>query len=211
MGACQGTGKRGCRTRGRRPRPRVCLRKGCGRRYQPRRWNQRYCQSPECLRQIRRWQAARRQAKHRQAAEVKARHAQAEKARRQRIKSMSQAVEDSPVTPARGHAAETFFLLRYVIGRAAMRTPQPRCATPRGTVARLAARPFAMSWIGSASGSLAAPWTVARSGATSTRPHAGTGLRDGVTRLLLSRHVLLRGDHPSRTRRSSIIARPLGR
>jgi len=212
MGACQGTGKRGCRARGRRrPRPRTCLRKGCGRQYQPRRWNQRYCQEPQCLRQVRQWQAAQRQAKHRQAAEVKARHAQAEKARRQRIKSMSQAVEDSPVTPARGHAAETFFLLRYVIGRAAMRTPQPRCATPRGTVARLAARPFAMSWIGSASGSLAAPWTVVRSGATSTKQHARTGLRVRLARLLRRRHVRLRGDHASRPRRSSIIARLLER
>ena len=55
--------------RGRRPRPRICLRKGCGRKYQPRRWNQRYCQDPECLRQVRRWQAARRQAKRRQDAE----------------------------------------------------------------------------------------------------------------------------------------------
>ena len=54
------------------------MRKGCGREYQPRRWNQRYCQEPECLRQVRQWQAARRQAKHRQAAEAKARHAQAE-------------------------------------------------------------------------------------------------------------------------------------
>ena len=55
------------------------MRKGCGREYQPRRWNQRYCQEPECLRQVRQWQAARRQAKHRQAAEAKARHAQAER------------------------------------------------------------------------------------------------------------------------------------
>ena len=91
MGACQGTGKRGCSARGRRPRLRTCLRKGCGRIYQPRCWNQRYCQDPECLRQIRQWQAARRQAKHRQTAEAKARHAQAEKARRQRVKAASQA------------------------------------------------------------------------------------------------------------------------
>ena len=58
----------------------LCLRKGCGRKYQPRRWNQRYCQDPECLREVRRWQAARRQAKRRQDAASRARHAQAEKA-----------------------------------------------------------------------------------------------------------------------------------
>lgn len=123
MGACQGTGKRGCSATGRRLRPRICLRKGCGRKYQPRRWNQRYCQDPECLRQIRQWQAARRQAKHRQAVEAKARHAQAEKARRQRVKSVSQAVENPELTPARGHAAGIFFPLRYAIGRAVTNTP----------------------------------------------------------------------------------------
>ncbi len=123
MGACQGTGKRCFSARERRPRLRSCLRKGCGRQYQPRCWNQRYCQDPECLRQVRQWQAARRQAKHRQAAEAKARHAQAEKARRQRVKSASQAIESPKVTPARGHAAETFFLLRYAIGRAVTNTP----------------------------------------------------------------------------------------
>ena len=57
--------------RARRPRPRICLRKGCGRKYQPRRRNQRYCQDAECLREVRRWQAARRQAKRRRDARVK--------------------------------------------------------------------------------------------------------------------------------------------
>ena len=123
MGACQGTGKRGCPARGRRPRPRTCLNKGCGREYLPRRWNQRYCREPECLRQVRQWQAARRQAKHRQAAEAKVQHAEAEKARRERIKSASQAVENPELTPPRGHAAEPFFLPRYAIDRAATNIP----------------------------------------------------------------------------------------
>ena len=61
----------------------MCLRKGCGRRYQPRRWNQHYCQDPECLRQLRRWQAAQRQARRRQDDAVKAEHAAAERKRRQ--------------------------------------------------------------------------------------------------------------------------------
>ena len=42
----------------RRPRSRVCLRKGCKRRYHPGQWNQRYCQDAECLREVRRWPAA---------------------------------------------------------------------------------------------------------------------------------------------------------
>jgi hypothetical protein len=107
----------------RRPRPRICLRKGCGRNYQPRRWNQRYCQEPECLRQVRRWQAARRQANRRQAPEAKTQHAQAQRARRERTKSVSQASQGPEVAPARGHAAETFFPLHYAIGRAAMSRP----------------------------------------------------------------------------------------
>jgi hypothetical protein len=206
MGACQRTDKCGGSTRGRRPRPRTCLRKGCGRQYQPRRWNQRYCQEPECLRQVRQWQAARRQAKHRQAAEAKSRHAQAEKARRQRVKSTSQAIENPKVAPPRGHAAETFFRLHYAIGRAATHTPRLHCATRRGIAAQPAVKRFAMSETENASGSLVAPWTVARSGATSTKPHAGIGLRHGVTRLLQRRHVLLHSNDSPGLSRSSIIA-----
>ena len=110
-------------TRGRRPRRRVCLRKGCGRKYQPRCWNQRYCQDPECLRQVHSWQAARRQAKRRQDARVKAQHAQAEKDRRQRAKTTPKAIENPKVAPARGHAPENFFLSPYAIGQAATSPP----------------------------------------------------------------------------------------
>ena len=99
MGTHHVKGKHRRQARRRRPRSRICLRKGCGRKYQPRCWNQRYCQEPECQRQVRRWQAARRQAKHRQDADAKARHAQAESERRQRAKAASQAVQ----TP-RGYA-----------------------------------------------------------------------------------------------------------
>jgi hypothetical protein len=109
--------------RGRRPRRRICLRKGCGRKYQPRCWNQRYCQDSECLRQVRRWQAARRQAKRRQDDRVKAQHAQAEKDRRQRAKTTPTAIENLEFAPVRGHAAENFFLLPYAIGPAATSPP----------------------------------------------------------------------------------------
>lgn len=68
----------------RRLGPRVCLRKGCGRVYLPRRWNQRYCQQPECLREVRRWQNAQRQQQRRRRAEVRQQQASAERQRRQR-------------------------------------------------------------------------------------------------------------------------------
>jgi hypothetical protein len=96
------------RTRPRRPRPRVCLRKGCGRKYQPKRWNQRYCQDAECLRLVRRWQAAKRQATRRQDEAVKAEHAQAQRARRQRTAASSQSPQAPEVASARGHAARIF-------------------------------------------------------------------------------------------------------
>ena len=111
------------KARARRPRARTCLNKGCGRKYQPRRWNQRYCQDPECLREVHRWQAAQRQAKRREDADAKAEHAQAERARRQRAKSTPQVAQSPELTPARGHAAESFFPFRYATGRAATNTP----------------------------------------------------------------------------------------
>ncbi len=95
--------------RARRPRARVCLRKGCGCKYQPRRWNQRYCQDPDCRRLVRNWQAARRQVQRRLDAATKAQHAEAQRARRQRAKSVPQAPQDPAVAAARGHAAEIIF------------------------------------------------------------------------------------------------------
>ena len=123
VGACHVTRRRCRLTRGRRPRLRSCLRKGCGRKYQPRCRNQRYCQDPDCLRLIQQWQAARRQAKHRQSAAAKAKHAQAERERRQRAKSASKTDEDPEVALARGHGAESFFHFPCVIGQAATNTP----------------------------------------------------------------------------------------
>jgi hypothetical protein len=158
VGTRQSMGKRSRSARGRRPRRRSCLRKGCGRKYQPRSWNQRYCHDPECMRLVRRWQAARRQAKYREDAQAKARHAQAERERRQRTKSTSQTVDNPEVTPARGHAAESFFPFRYAIDRAATNTPSVRPATAHATAAPPAVRPLATSGTVNASGALAAPW-----------------------------------------------------
>jgi len=63
---------------------RTCHRKGCGRTFWPRSWNQRYCREPECLRLLHRWQAAKRQRERRRQAEKRQQHAEAERARRQR-------------------------------------------------------------------------------------------------------------------------------
>lgn len=73
-------------TSGRRLGCRVCLRRGCGRVYKPRRWNQRYCQDPECLKLVRRWQAAKRQEQRRRRPEGRAAHAAAERQRRVRCR-----------------------------------------------------------------------------------------------------------------------------
>ena len=100
------------RTSPRRLRTRICLRKDCGRKYQARRWNQRYCQDAECLRQVRRWQAAQRQAKRRQDKAAKAKDAQAQRARRRRVISLPQPpqpLKDPEVALARCHAAKIFF------------------------------------------------------------------------------------------------------
>jgi hypothetical protein len=69
-----------------RPRfpARTCHRKGCGRTFWPRSWNQRYCREPACLRLLHRWQAAKRQRERRRQAEKRQQHAEAERARRQR-------------------------------------------------------------------------------------------------------------------------------
>jgi hypothetical protein len=110
VGTLHGTHRHSRLPRARRPRPRTCFRKGCGRKYQPRCWNQRYCQDPECLRQVRRWQAARRQAERRQDVRIRAQHAQAEKKRRRRDKTSPKAVDNPEVACARGHAAFFFAL-----------------------------------------------------------------------------------------------------
>jgi hypothetical protein len=68
---------------------RVCLRQGCGCVFPARCWNQRYCQDPQCLRLVRRWQAAKRQSRRRQQAEHRQRHREAERQRRERRREQS--------------------------------------------------------------------------------------------------------------------------
>jgi hypothetical protein len=197
----------GCAS-GRRPRARICLRKGCGRKYQPRRWNQRYCQDPECLRQVRRWQAAQRQAKRRLVAEVKAQHAEAQRLRRQSAKSLPQASKNSAVAAARGHAAKIFFDYRCAPGRGARKRRLRRSATRRATAAPPAVRPFAMSWIVNASGGHAELSVAAANAPLSIRERVRNDPgAQAMGPARCQRRRLLR-DAARELRRSSIIAWP---
>jgi len=81
---------------------RTCHRRGCRRKFLPRSGNQRYCQEPECLRQLHRWQAARRQRRRRKEAEKRKQHAAAERQRRRRRREMQEAKQGelAPSPPA---------------------------------------------------------------------------------------------------------------
>jgi hypothetical protein len=76
------TRSQGLSTSGSRLGSRTCLRKGCGVQFRPWRYNQRYCRQPECLHELRRWQAAKRQQRCRATPEGRQRHAEAEQERR---------------------------------------------------------------------------------------------------------------------------------
>ena len=78
--------------------PRTCLRKGCDRIFDARSGNQRYCQDPECLRLVRRWQAAKRQRVRRQQPEVREERAAAAREARER-KSRLKTDPPAPLEP----------------------------------------------------------------------------------------------------------------
>lgn len=61
---------------------RHCLRRGCDNRYQPRQWNQHFCQAPDCRAELNRWRAAKRQRRWRSNEENRLRQAQRERERR---------------------------------------------------------------------------------------------------------------------------------
>lgn len=83
---------------------RRCLRKECGRRFQARRYNQRYCGEPECLAEVRRWQGAKRQQKCRSQPGARQRHAEAERQRRkQRALEAQRPVKGSAWSRSRRH------------------------------------------------------------------------------------------------------------
>jgi hypothetical protein len=82
MGQQQLTGSRTPAARTPRFPQRECHRKGCGRSFLPRQWNQRYCREAECLRLLHRWQGTKRQQRRRSWPENRRQHAQAERQRR---------------------------------------------------------------------------------------------------------------------------------
>ena len=96
MGHAHLTTSRGVSTRRGRLGWRVCLRKECGRRFQAQRDNQRYCQDPECMREVQRWYAAKRQQKRRSQPEGRQRHAEAERQRRKRRASQPPKAPENP-------------------------------------------------------------------------------------------------------------------
>ena len=165
-----------------------------------------YCQDPECLREVRRWQAARRQAKRRQDAHVNVQLAQAQKDCRQRAKVAPKTVENPEVAPGRGHAAENFFPLPLC--------ERPGCHEPHVTSPRNPAR-YCCTACRQAVGKVldrerkwpgAALWLVGRSGPLNTGPHAGTDLCVSVPPPPMRHRGHPRNDDASPVRRSSIIA-----
>lgn len=85
-----------CAPRKSRFPPRDCVRKGCGQTFLPATWNQTCCQAPECLREVRNWQARKRQQKRRERPRVRAAEASAAKAKRQRRKQEKSVPIESP-------------------------------------------------------------------------------------------------------------------
>jgi hypothetical protein len=193
---------------GRRPRARICLRKGCGRKYQPRRWNQRYCQDAECQRQVRRWQAARRQAKRRLDAEAKAQHAEAQRLRRQRATSVPQVPKNAEVAAARGHVAEFFFDYPCAPGRGATNGRFRRSATRDATAVLPAVGRFARFWIVNVSGGRAELSVAVANALLSIRQLAGNGAGAHAMGPARRPPRCLRSDAARGPRRSSIIAWP---
>jgi len=131
-----------CTTTRRQPRSRLCLRKGCDRMYTPRRWNQRYCQDHQCLREVRRWQSRQRQRRRRASPQGRQRHRQAERARRREAKIRGQRAAKRSTDGARGHAGERsshIFCGRtgcYAPPQASLRTPACYCSTACRTAVR---------------------------------------------------------------------------
>jgi len=80
---------------------RTCHRRHCGRVFLPRQWNQRYCREPDCLRRLRRWQAAKRQRQRRSHEGNRRQHADAERQRRsrQREERRVREAQNSPGAP----------------------------------------------------------------------------------------------------------------
>jgi hypothetical protein len=88
-----------CQRRGRRPRTRGCLLKGCERRFHPQRAGQRYC-SDECRRAARRWSRWKAQQSYRATAAGKERRNGQSRRYRQRVRNRRSATPEEPVPEA---------------------------------------------------------------------------------------------------------------
>ena len=127
--------------RGRRPRTRGCLLKGCERRFHPQRAGQRYC-SGECRRAARRWSRWKAQQSYRATAAGKERRNGQSRRYRQRVRNRRSATPEEPVPEAARVITHNFFrpllrpswLLRGIRSAAAF-------APPTLLFARVPARP----------------------------------------------------------------------
>jgi hypothetical protein len=104
MGHPQHTPPTNAPARAGRFRRRICLRKGCGRLFVPRRrHDERFCREPECQRELVRWQASERQRRSRSCPENRRKHAEAERRRRQerpeRCHARKNRCSSNPTTP----------------------------------------------------------------------------------------------------------------
>jgi len=106
--------------------PRACHRAGCGRPFLPRSWNQCYCQEPECLRELRCWQATKRQRRRREEAENQKQHAEAERQRRRRRREMQEARQGENASPLPACLAPT----RRAWSRSPKKIPHDFCDRP---------------------------------------------------------------------------------
>ena len=104
MGQVQHTNERDRCARGRQLGWRICLCKDCGRRFQARSYNQRYCREPECLNKVHRWQGIKRQRERRAGLEGRQQHAEAERQRRQRQASQAGVPQASEAATTDGGA-----------------------------------------------------------------------------------------------------------
>ncbi len=176
-------GSPNCRqcVRPRRPRVRICLRKGCGQKYLPRRWNQHYCQDPHCLREVRRWQAAKRQAKRRQDETVKTQHAEAQRSAPSACRLFAATIKASRSCAGAWSRSKNFLPTPYATGQDAMNRSPKRMAGRRVSAAPPVARRFAGSTIANASGCCEALSKVGTPASGSTPPPAHGALRRRTT------------------------------
>lgn len=142
MGPCEhrstaGKNQGGClrttgqRSRARHPRSRVCLLKGCERRFRPVHPVARYC-SPECRAQAQRWREWKAQHRYRQSEGGKQkRQAQS---RRYRIRH-KMAEKPTNGKPREGHRKKNYFV-SPATGRGAMRSSSGAGAHPCSDFAR---------------------------------------------------------------------------